>query len=276
MSHLVDLHAHVLPGIDDGPKDLDQALALARAAQESGTSTIAATPHLRSDFPDVHVGELADRCQAMRAALAQADIALELVCATEASLVWALEASEEDLRLASFGQLGTDLLIESPASAGGGLDGLVYQIRLRGYRVTLAHPERSPIFHSDPALLRELVRQGVLLQVNAESLVGDRRRPRVHRLAVRLCREGLAHAIASDGHRAQAWRPVTALAAAADAAGALVGPERARWMTSEVPSAILAGESLPEPPAIEGRSLVRRLSRRSRLHTGWLSPKPGA
>ena len=74
MSGYVDIHAHVLPGIDDGPSDLEGALAMLRAAAESGTTTIASTPHLRSDYPDVHVNELAQRCQALREEIARAGI----------------------------------------------------------------------------------------------------------------------------------------------------------------------------------------------------------
>lgn len=264
MHGLVDIHAHLLPGIDDGPEDLEQALALARVASESGISTLAATPHLRSDFPHVHVEELAERCQAMRAAIEREQIELELVCGAEVSLAWALEAGDDALRLASYRQRGTDLLIETPLTTVAGLGGLLYRIRVRGYRVTLAHPERSPAFQSDPAELAELVRQGVLLQVNASSLGRDRRGSQLQRLAARLCRQGLAHVIASDGHRGAAWRPVSELAAGVDAAGSLFGPERAGWLTQLAPAAILAGEELPEPPAVRERTFAQRVLRRAR------------
>ena len=61
LSGLVDIHAHLLPGIDDGPRDLESALEMARAAVDAGIEVIAATPHLRRDFPDVHIEELAER-----------------------------------------------------------------------------------------------------------------------------------------------------------------------------------------------------------------------
>ena len=69
MNGYVDIHSHVLPGIDDGPGELDGALAMARAAAQAGTQTLVATPHLRSDFPDVHLDELSERCQAVREAI---------------------------------------------------------------------------------------------------------------------------------------------------------------------------------------------------------------
>jgi protein-tyrosine phosphatase len=235
---------------------------MARAASDSGISTLAATPHLRADYPDVHVDQLAERCQTMRDAIEREGIALELVCGAEVSLAWALEAGADELRLASFGQRGRDLLIETPATTVSGLAELLYQVRLRGYRVTLAHPERSATFQSDVDRLADVVHQGVLLQVNASSLRRDRRASPLHRLATQLCREGLAHAIASDAHRATLWRPVTELASATAALRSLVGPARTRWLTHDVPAAILSGNELPEAPPIATGSRTRRMLRR--------------
>src|SRR5436305_12656767 len=108
----VDIHAHVLPGIDDGPADREGTLELLRAAAAAGTSVIAATPPLRPDFPDVHVNEMADRCGEVRGLIEAEGIPIRLVCAAEVSVAWAAEAGEERLRLASFGQQGRDLRTE--------------------------------------------------------------------------------------------------------------------------------------------------------------------
>lgn len=250
MTGLVDIHAHLLPGIDDGPKALEGALEMARAAADVGIEVIAATPHLRADFPGVNVKELATRLLSLREALARNEIPLRVAAGAEVSLVWALEADDQHLALGSYGQRGTDLLVETPSGSAAGLDRLLYELRVRGFRVTLAHPERSPEFQREHGPLGELVSQGVLLQVNAESLLETNKRSPLRRVAERLCREGLAHAIASDGHRAASWRPVTRLADAAEAASALVGPERARWMVQAAPAAIIEGVALPQPPPI--------------------------
>ena len=146
----VDLHAHVLPGIDDGPSDADGALAMLRAAATAGIGTIAVTPHLRSDFPDVRVTELGRRAQELREAGEMAGIPIHIVSGAEVSLVWALEASDEQLALATYDQGGTDLLVETPNLNVVGLDSLLYRLRTKGLRVTLAHPERSVPFQRDP------------------------------------------------------------------------------------------------------------------------------
>jgi protein-tyrosine phosphatase len=248
---LVDIHCHLLPGIDDGPGDLDGSLALARAAAAAGVSIVAATPHLRADFPDVHVRELAERCKLIQAEVDREGIELEVVAGAEASLAWALEASEEELALASYAQRGRDLLIETPPTGLTAVETLVYSLRLKGLRITLAHPERS-VEEQDRAALTRLVEQGVVLQVNADALLGKRRSP-AGRMAAWLCTEGLAQVVASDGHRASSWRPVTAVGEAASALARLVGEARAQWMTAAVPAAIISSEPLPEAPAIRER-----------------------
>jgi len=249
MNRYVDIHAHVLYGIDDGPVDRADAEAMLRTAAQSGTAAIVATPHLRSDFPDVHVEELAARADELRAWIAEQGLEIELINGGEVGLVWALDAGDEALRLASYRQRGGDLLIETP-NASVGLEALLYQVRTRGFRVTLAHPERSRGFQRDPAALEALVERGILLQVNADAVLGDPKRSPTAKLAQQLCVDGLAHALASDSHRASQWRPVNVMPQAVAAVAELVGAERAEWMAVDAPAAIVAGRPLPEPPPI--------------------------
>jgi protein-tyrosine phosphatase len=264
----VDLHAHALPGIDDGPSDTEGAITMLRAAATTGIGRLAVTPHLRADFPDVHVDELHRRCRTLRDAVAREGIEIEVVCGAEVSLVWALEASDEELALATYGQRGTDLLIETPTFDVVGFESRLNQLRAKGLRVTLAHPERNVEFQRAPSRLADLVDDGVLLQVNAETLLGAARRSDTHRLGRYLCAEGLAHALASDAHRAAGWRPVTCLAKAARIATALVGPDRARWMTHAAPAAIIAGTAIPAAPeGLSGRRRHGLLRRRWRRQT---------
>src|SRR5437764_14666863 len=154
----------------------------------------------------------------MSEAIKSEQIPIRLVCAGEASLTWALEASEEELMLVSYGQRATDLLIETPTETVLGMGWSLSSLQANGYRITLAHPERSPAFQRDQKPLRELVDHGVLLQINASSLLGAAQRRAHGRLARSLCENGLAHVLASDGHRASDWRPVTQLAEAVSVA----------------------------------------------------------
>jgi protein-tyrosine phosphatase len=255
---VIDLHCHVLPGIDDGARDEQAALALVSEAAASGVHTIAATPHVRADFPDVHPLELAGRTAALQAAIDGAGVGVRLVSAGEVDLWWAQSATEEELRAVSYGGQGRDVLAEVPyGELLPQFEGLVFRLRVSGLRVLLAHPERSPGFQRDPGRLRPLIEQGCLVQVTASALASQRRGSRSRKLALRLVREGAAHVIASDTHGAGGSR-----ASLADAVAALRGeaPDRARWMVTDAPAAILAGEPLPPPPAGRPRrSLFGRL-----------------
>lgn len=265
MSGLVDIHAHILPGIDDGPPDLDGALAMARAAVTAGIGTLAATPHLRADFPGVSLQEIAPLTRELQARLDAEEIPLSLVAGAEISLSWAVDARPSELKLAAFGDSGSDLLIEAPSVSAVGLGHMLLGLRSRGFRVTLAHPERNPDFQRDPPALDALVEQGVLLQVNASSLLATRRGVGPGSLARALCERGILHALASDGHRGAHRRPVGVLADAVELAASLVGREQALWMARDAPAAILAGKPLPErPPLARARRRAGLFAKRRR------------
>lgn len=241
---MIDLHTHVLPGIDDGPAELAGSMALVDAAARDGVEVLCATPHLRADFPAVHVGDISDRCAELEAASGNRT---RIVPGGEVSVAWAGQADDAALRLASLSQRGSDLLVETPYdSLSAPFEELLFDLAVRGYRVVLAHPERNPSFQRKPARLRALLERGVLVQVTASALVGARRSPSP-RLARALVAEGAAHVLASDAHAANGVRRA-GLSAAVGAGRRLAGA-RAEWMVTDAPAAILAGEPLPPPPA---------------------------
>lgn len=247
---MIDLHSHVLPGIDDGAADVSAALELAAAAASGGVRVLAATPHLRADHPGVRPDELAGRCRELNAQLAEAGVALEVRQGGELDLDWATAASDEELRLVSYCGEGRDLLVETPyGSLADDFEERVLVLAGRGFRVLLAHPERSEALRRAPARITGLVRRGVLLQLTARSLVRSAVPSAVQELAVTLVGDGLAHVLASDAHAASGSAPPD-LARGVALAAALVGP-RAQWMASDAPAAILAGEPLPQVPGLE-------------------------
>jgi protein-tyrosine phosphatase len=244
---VIDLHAHVLPGVDDGPTSLDGSLDLLRAAAADGVRVVAATPHLRYDHPRVIPEHLAAACRALTERLDKDGIALRVVAGGEVDLGWALDATDDQLRLVSFRQRGTDLLVETPyGPLSASFEEMLFRFALGGYRVTLAHPERNPTLQRDPERLEELVRRGVLVQLSAGPLLRGTRRSPSSRLAHRLLRGRLAHVLASDVHSAGPWRGPN-LAAGAAAVNRLY-PRLGGWMTGSAPAAILAGKPLPPLP----------------------------
>jgi protein-tyrosine phosphatase len=255
---VIDLHCHVLAGVDDGPPDLDAALEVARAHVAAGVQTVCATSHVSGRYPNT-AAELAAATRALRAALAGAGIALEVVPGAELATEMLGELSDDDLRALSLGG-GPNLLIESPLrSSAGDVDHLVEQLLARGHGVVLAHPERSPGFQRDPARLTRLVAAGARCSLTASALTG-RFGEHVRRFSGRMLEDGLVHNLASDSHDLEGRRPGIAEHLQA-AAGDLPGADGlAGWLADEAPRALLAGERLPPPPL-----RVRRAPQR----TGW-------
>jgi protein-tyrosine phosphatase len=251
---VIDLHSHVLPGVDDGAVSPADSLAIVRAAAADGVRVLAATPHVRDDYPtsadtiERLVGEL-------RAAVAEEGIPVELVSGGELSLALAASLDTKELRRLSLGGSGT-LLLEFPYYGWPlELDVQLFGLRTRGFRIVLAHPERNGEVQVQPKRLRPLVEAGALVQLTAASLVGSLGRTS-QQAARRLIELGLAHLIGSDAHGASAVRSSMGSAAAA------VGDEHlARWLTEDVPAAVLAGEPLPDRP--RRRGLLSRISLRA-------------
>jgi protein-tyrosine phosphatase len=240
---VIDLHLHILPGIDDGPESDAGSVALGAVLAAQGVRIAAATPHLRDDHPRVRVDELADRCAALNDTLLSSGVPLHVVPAAEVDILWARQASDDELRLASYEQHGRDVLIETPYGVlPDSFEELVDEIAARGYRILLAHPERNVTLQRDPERLARLVDRGLLLQVTASSLASTDRRSGSRRLALELVRTRMAHVIASDAHRADgARRPF--MTAARDVADG-VAPGLGRGLVAEAPASVLAGEPL--------------------------------
>jgi protein-tyrosine phosphatase len=253
---MIDLHSHILPGVDDGAATLEESVAIARAAAGDGIRVIAATPHVRDDYP-TSAAEMERLVDETRAAVDAAGVDVRVVPGGEIALEMLLELGDDDLRRFGLGGNPGWLLLEFPYHGWPlALPELVFDLRTRGFTPLLAHPERNAEVQADPARLAPLVRSGVHVQVTAASLDGRLGR-RTHAAARRLLEFGLVHVIASDAHAPEV-REVGMRAAAAT-----VGDRRlARWLTQDVPAAIVAGERLPpRPPAVRKRrafGLLRR------------------
>jgi protein-tyrosine phosphatase len=243
---MIDLHAHVLPGIDDGPPHLDGTLELLKRAVANQTRIIAATPHLRGDFPRVVVEEIGPACRALQECIPPS-WNLRVVPGGEVDLLWAQDATDEQLHYASYDNRGTDLLVETPyGPLTGAFENAVYALADRGFRILLAHPELNSSFQQAPERLEALVEGGVLLQITGASLLRTPGKSASSQLARWLVEHDVAHVIASDTHTGGAWRPSEMMAA--HRAARHLAPHRASWMVNAAPAAILAGEPLPPVP----------------------------
>jgi protein-tyrosine phosphatase len=240
---VIDLHCHVLPGIDDGPETIEGSLALARAAAASGTATLVATPHVSWRYPN-EAATIARLVEELNTRLDAEGIPLQVRPGAEIAMTRAAELEPAELGRLGLGG-GQWLLVECPFTpVATGMDALVLDLQRRGHHVVLAHPERCPAFHRDRRPLEMLVREGVLTSITAGSLVG-RFGGTVQRFAMQLVRDELVHNVASDTHDLERRPP--GMGAELEAAGL---QDLTQWLTRTVPAAMLGGEEVPPRPEV--------------------------
>ena len=250
---VIDLHCHVLPGIDDGPQTAQDAVAMVRVAAAGGTRTMVATPHVSWDYAtDAAVIERA--VAALNELLVAEGVPVTVAAGAEIAFDRIGEIAPPELAQLTLGD-GPWLLVEPPfASSVAGLEHLVREIFSRGYGVVLAHPERCAAFQRDLEALQRLVAAGSLCSITASSLVGGFGRD-AQRLATAMIERDLVHNVASDAHDAVRRAP-----GMRDALHHAQLDELADWLVLQMPQAILAGERLPPRPLAKAprRSVLRR------------------
>jgi protein-tyrosine phosphatase len=198
----VDLHFHLLPGVDDGPADMGASLELARAAVAEGTGTVVVTPHVRTDLGITDPVEIHARVLELRLALEAARIPLEIRCGGELGHDLVGRMRQSELELIAQGPSGARwVLVETPFHGiGADFHEATAELRDRGFGVLVAHPERSADASLDGAAgLRNELAAGSLAQLNALSLTGDHGEDACS-AAWELIAEGLIAVVASDAH----------------------------------------------------------------------------
>jgi protein-tyrosine phosphatase len=249
---VIDLHSHILAGVDDGARDRAESLAIARDAVADGITRIAATPHVRGDYPTS--ADVMERLVVeLRRELERERIPLEVLPGGELALMQALELPDAELRRFGLGGNPSVLLLEFPyISWPLGLEDLIRGLRTRGFRTVLAHPERNDEVQADPERLAQFVAAGALVQLTAASVDGRLGRGPL-RCSKRLIELELVHLVASDAHRARSTTRNVALSRAVDQ----VGPELGRWLTVDVPDAVVEGADPPARPLVRKRMRSR-------------------
>ena len=208
----VELHFHLLPGVDDGPGDMATSVELARLAVADGTRLITCTPHVR----DAELDEIPERVDEMRARLRAAGVPLDIRTGAELAFDDLDGLSAGDLDAIAQGPVRARwLLLEAPLQDGNveGFLASAQELRARGYGLLIGHPERCPEIEPGGPEIAELLRSGDRLQVNGSSITG-RHGPVAQQRAIELVRSGRAHVVASDAHR-PARGPVLGAAVAA-------------------------------------------------------------
>jgi len=238
---VIDLHCHILDAIDDGARDADDSVGMARQAEEDGIEAVCATPHIRHDH-DVRIEELAERVRGLNARLEQELVAVRILQGGEVAETAVEGLSEEELARVSLGGGGWILLEPAPGPLGDSLLRRVAHLHERGHRALIAHPERhlsADMFERMAALVAE----GALIQATADFFL--REQMAVGMLA--MAEKGLVHVLSSDAHTVRAGRPVRLSPALEKLREVELLAPHLDWIAETAPHAIVQGDPLHPP-----------------------------
>ena len=254
---MIDLHSHILPGVDDGAQSFDEAIAMAKIAVADGIEVMACTPHFMPGLYDNNAADIRARTAQLNAQLVSQGINLALVVGGDAHIrpdfVNALQSgsilSLHDSRY---------VLFEPPhVSMPQRFEELLFNVKMSGYVPILTHPERFKWIENNYEIFQNLARNGVWMQLTAGSLTG-RFGKRSKYWAQRMLAEGLVSIIATDAHNVTSRPPL--LAEAVIAAQAEVGLDEARHLVVTRPLCVLdnAPEEAVPPILVPGVAKVEQ------------------
>jgi len=238
---MIDLHCHILPGVDDGALDIRDSLGMGRQAAGDGIEAICATPHIRHDH-DVRIEEVADRVEALNEKLRAEGIPVAVLQGGEVAETAVEDLSEEELGRVALGQGRWILLEPAPGPLSDSLLRRIAHLAERGHRSLIAHPERH-LSADMYERIAGLVAEGALVQATADFFLRDRTAAGMTSLA----EAGLVHVLSSDAHSSHGGRPVHMREAFEHLAGIEQVTPHIEWMRDVAPRAIVTGQQLSAP-----------------------------
>lgn len=265
---MIDLHCHLLPGVDDGPPDDATSLAMARIAFDDGIRTLACTPHIYPGLYPNDANAIREHVAALQGKLDAAGIALRLTCGADAHLTPELLGRIKSGTAPTLHGGRYFLLEPSHHVAPPRFEETVFSFTAAGYVPVITHPERLTWIEDQYSVFESLFRSGAWMQITAGSLTG-RFGSNAQYWAERMLDDGIVHLIATDAHGVKHRAPW--LAEGVRAAEKWVGKEEARRLVFDRPQAILDDlppEQVVPVPALDPagrtahpRSLWTRLTR---------------
>lgn len=263
---MIDIHSHILPGIDDGPRTWDAAIALCRKISEDGVLTSIATPHLIDGIYENVAARVGPLVRELNERLGSENIALTVLPGAEVDFSSRYLTELTD----SLPLLGgaPAVLLEMPVAViPPAIAETIFGLRSRGLTPVIAHPERNELLQDRPALVQPWIDAGALLQLDGDSLLGIWGR-HTQRCAERLLVSGHFHAMASDAHSVDKRPP--RMTAALERALELVG-EGAHALVADGPAAILQGRHVATPLYQVDTKVVEGAREPRRRRAGFLS-----
>lgn len=193
-----DLHSHLIPGIDDGVKNIDESIAIIRSFYELGYRKIITTPHILSDGYPNNSETILSGLEKLHIALRNENIAIQVEAAAEYYVDYDFCRKLEQDKLLTFGK--NYLLFEvSYVNPPDNLESIIFQLQTKGYKPVLAHPERYPFWIQNFKMFEKLKEQGVLFQLNINSVTGYYSRP-AWKSAEQLIEKKMIDFLGSDCH----------------------------------------------------------------------------
>ena len=240
---MVDIHHHLLPGLDDGSPDLETSIAMARMAVADGITHVVCTPHASGRYafsPEL----IAEKLATLRAALAKESIPLTLATGCDFHLSYD-NIKDAIANPRKYSLNATDyLLIELPDHGlSTSLEEIFYQLRLAGLTLILTHPERNPTLQRDHARLASWLREGMLIQITTSSVLGNMGKT-AEKMSHTLLANRWVHFLATDAHNLTSRPP--RMAEARDLVAKQYGDSYAALLCTENPTAVFNGDPLPE------------------------------
>lgn len=239
---MIDTHIHILPHLDDGAKDLDTALEMARMAWEDGTKAVIATPHVIPGAYNYSKAAIIAAVENLQNHLQQHKIPLTIMPGAEYYFDSHLPERAARGELLTLNDTGRYLLIEFPAVQVPEYSArILYELQLQGITPIIAHPERNQELSRNSKLLADFVSRGMYAQVTAASITGVFGKI-IQNTAKNLMRQGLIHIIASDAHTIRSRSPL--LSPAGQKVASAFGTPYAERLLRENPQAIARGNDL--------------------------------
>ncbi len=259
---MVDLHCHILPGVDDGPKSIEGSLSMLRKLESVGVESVVATPHLLRGSYETSLPERQEMVADLQKAADENDIKIQIELGVEYYLAPQILDDIDRLEEFTINNDGKYILIEMPMRiVPPSIEDIFFTLKMKGITPILAHPERNERICRNPNILFNLVLKGCITQINVGSILGNFG-GEIKRIARELITHKLAHVVASDMHSADS----PTMEQAVPEVEKLVGKEQARLMFVDTPRRILAGEDihqeeLPQQFGTRRRGLRRFFSR---------------
>lgn len=224
---MIDIHTHILPGIDDGAKDLTESLALLKLAENDGITHMVATPHIHMGRFNNAIAQIKNDLESLKLEAHKEGINVKLAAAAEVRLDIELMAMVMANKLPFIGKIADKnvLLLELPHShMPQGYDKFIQWLAKKNIRVIIPHPERNRDIQSNLYYIQHLKQLGCDFQLTASSIEGEWGES-AHTIALQMLKDGLVNYVASDAHSVKRRPPI--LSQARNTVAQLIGEERA-------------------------------------------------